>query len=207
MCTVFAHALVGLTAAATAGPRIFRLSATVPPAAWPSPASTRLLLIAACSAALPDLDTGLRVYGVDPDGMWGHRGMMHSFLFAALVGVLAAWLGFKAVAPLPSLRAWGIAALVACATASHGVLDLFTDGGNGIALFAPFSSERFFAPWNPLPVPMIGVRHLFTAYMGEVLVAEVLWIGVPCSLVLVLVWLLRRTPRSHAACGYVRCKK
>lgn len=202
MCTVFAHALVGWTAAALAGPWVFRLPATsATPAMWTAPMSRRLLVLAACCAALPDLDTGLRAYGVDPDGMWGHRGIMHSFLFAAIVGCVVVWLGFKSIAPLPCWRAWGIAALVACATASHGVLDLFTDGGSGIALFAPFSAGRFFAPWNPLPVPMMGLKNLFTAYMGEVLIAEAIWIAIPCGLLLASSALLRRRPVKQAACG------
>jgi inner membrane protein len=42
--------------------------------------------------------------------------------------------------------------------ASHGLLDALTDGGLGAALLWPFSDERFFAPWRPLPVAPIGSR-------------------------------------------------
>lgn len=42
--------------------------------------------------------------------------------------------------------------------ASHGLLDAMTDGGLGIALFWPFTPERYFAPWRPLPVAPIGAR-------------------------------------------------
>ena len=43
---------------------------------------------------------------------------------------------------------------------SHGLLDTLTDGGLGIALLWPFSNERFFAPWTPIPVAPIGARML-----------------------------------------------
>ena len=54
----------------------------------------------------------------------------------------------------------GLAALV---LASHGILDTFTDGGLGCALLWPFSDERFFAPWRPLPVAPIGRAFLSAA--------------------------------------------
>jgi inner membrane protein len=44
--------------------------------------------------------------------------------------------------------------------ATHGVLDAFTDGGQGIALFWPFSNQRYFAPWTPIPVAPIGMGML-----------------------------------------------
>jgi inner membrane protein len=37
-------------------------------------------------------------------------------------------------------------------TASHGILDAFTNGGLVIALFSPFSNERYFFPWTPIEV-------------------------------------------------------
>ena len=43
---------------------------------------------------------------------------------------------------------------------SHALLDTLTDGGLGCALLWPFSDERFFAPWTPLPVAPIGRAFL-----------------------------------------------
>jgi membrane-bound metal-dependent hydrolase YbcI (DUF457 family) len=34
---------------------------------------------------------------------------------------------------------------------------MLTDGGLGIAVFAPFSSHRFFFPVQPIPVSPIGI--------------------------------------------------
>src|SRR4029077_6028824 len=39
---------------------------------------------------------------------------------------------------------------------SHGLLDTMTDGGQGVALFWPWTTARYFAPWRPIPVAPIG---------------------------------------------------
>ena len=54
-----------------------------------------------------------------------------------------------------------VSILVALAVvASHALLDTMTDGGLGCALLYPFSNERFFAPWRPIPVAPIGPAFL-----------------------------------------------
>lgn len=99
----------------------------------------------------PDGDVvGFR-FGVAYGDPWGHRGATHSFAFAMLVGALVG--GISRLAKLPGLRTGLIAAAV---VASHPLLDTLTDGGLGCALLWPFSHERYFAPWTPLPVAPIG---------------------------------------------------
>jgi inner membrane protein len=49
------------------------------------------------------------------------------------------------------------------------LLDTLTDGGLGIALLWPFSNERFFAPWRPIPVAPIGARMLSSRGLHVVL--------------------------------------
>jgi inner membrane protein len=53
--------------------------------------------------------------------------------------------------------------------ASHGVLDAFTDGGLGVALFWPATDARFFAPWRPIPVSPLGWRVLSPEGLGIIL--------------------------------------
>jgi inner membrane protein len=102
---------------------------------------------------LPDADVyGFRL-GILYAEPWGHRGATHSLVFAGLMGLIA-WMAASA-AKLPVLRS-GL--LVAAVVASHGILDTLTDGGLGCALFWPFSNERFFAPWTPLPVCPLGAK-------------------------------------------------
>src|SRR6267378_8050335 len=51
------------------------------------------------------------------------------------------------------------------ATASHGLLDAMTNGGLGVAFFAPFCDTRYFLPWQPIVVsPAIDPRALRSAW-------------------------------------------
>jgi inner membrane protein len=104
---------------------------------------------------LPDADVyGFRL-GVKYADPWGHRGATHSFVFALGVAVLVAL-----VAKLARLPVWRTTLIAAVVLVSHPLLDTLTDGGLGCALLWPFSNERFFAPWSPLPVAPIGRAFL-----------------------------------------------
>ena len=106
-------------------------------------------------ALLPDVDVFGFKLGIHYEDAWGHRGATHSFAFALIVA--AAVFAFAKAVKLAPLRTGLIALVVAL---SHPLLDCLTDGGLGCALLWPFSDERFFAPWNPLPVAPIGRRFL-----------------------------------------------
>jgi len=126
--------------------------------------------VAGCLAMLPDFDSLLMpwfAYGDD----WGHRGMTHSLAFAAVAGLLGALVIWRRVA-FPGGFA-GLAATLAAVTASHGFLDAMTDGGLGVAFFAPFSSTRHFLPITPIPVSPIttdpthpGVRQVLAVELA-----------------------------------------
>jgi inner membrane protein len=100
---------------------------------------------------LPDLDVYAFRLGIPYAAPFGHRGATHSLAFAALMGGLA-----LLVARATRLPVRRTALLVAAVVASHPLLDCLTDGGLGCALLWPFSNQRFFAPWTPLPVAPIG---------------------------------------------------
>jgi inner membrane protein len=78
------------------------------------------------------------------------------------------------------------------ATASHGFLDAMTDGGLGVAFFAPFDNRRYFLPWRPIHVSPVGAARFFTHRGLEVLQGELLWIWLPAALLALSVWLMRR---------------
>jgi inner membrane protein len=96
---------------------------------------------------------------------------------AALVGV-AARIAAATWRPAREVGAMEVGALrvgitVAIVVATHGVLDAMTDGGKGVALLWPFSVQRFFLPWRPIPVAPIGVgmvsaRGLYVALVEVV---------------------------------------
>jgi len=119
------------------------------------------MLLWAALSLLPDIDViGFR-FGIRYAAAWGHRGATHSFAFALAVavvlGLLARALGGSA------LRTSLLAAVV---VGSHAVLDTFTDGGLGCALWWPFDAQRYFAPWRPIPVAPLGLRFFSRAGLG-----------------------------------------
>jgi len=158
MPTIFTHAIVGLGSAS----------------AFNVPLEDRkdFLLAAALAPVIPDADA-LFMPWISYEHPLGHRGLSHSLVFALLMGIACAiW--------LRRARRWfpigmlGLAAFFAALTATNGFFDAFTDGGLGIAFFAPFSNHRYFFPWRPIPVAPIGGYYLFTRWFAGVLAAEVL---------------------------------
>ena len=141
------HVFVGVAAA--------RFARAGQPAAWPAVGAAALW---SGLSLLPDADVvGFRL-GVHYADNWGHRGATHSFVFAGLAAL--AVLALARAVRLPARRT----ALIAFAVvASHPLLDTLTDGGLGCALLWPFSHQRFFAPWTPLPVAPIGRAFLSPA--------------------------------------------
>jgi inner membrane protein len=146
----------------------------------------------AVCAMLPDADVFGLLFGVPYDSVLGHRGLSHSLLFAGAVGALAAWTWGRD-------RATAVAIFLNCfvVTASHGFLDGFTDGGRGVAFFAPFDATRYFFPWRPVHVSPIGA-YFFTAvddtgrpYWIRVVGSEMMWIWLPSAGAALLGWALR----------------
>ena len=122
---------------------------------------------------LPDVDVIGFKLGVAYGAPWGHRGATHSFVFAMGVGLIVA-----VVARLAGLPVVRTALLATAVVISHGLLDVLTDGGLGCALLWPFSHERYFAPWRPIPVSPIGLR--FVSARGLAVAAtELLFFAVP----------------------------
>lgn len=109
-------------------------------------------------ALLPDADVVAFKLGIPYWAPFGHRGASHSLVAALLCGVLCA--GLWALAKRGARRSLLAGAFAGVVVATHGLLDSLTDGGLGVALRWPFSEERYFAPWRPIPVAPIGARLL-----------------------------------------------
>jgi inner membrane protein len=156
----------------------------------PSPPA-RFWVAGALCAVVPDLDAfALRF--VPYEHLFGHRGITHSIAFAAV---------FAAVVVALAFRSWPGGAVVLwtylwIATASHGVLDMFTNGGGGVALLAPFTDERLFFPWRPILVSPMSASRFFTERGARVFASELRWVWLPCAVLAVVCIAARRRHRA-----------
>lgn len=139
--------------------------------------SSGLLLAGAACSMVPDLDVIGFAFGIRYGGMLGHRGLSHSIFFAACLGAMLAmaW-------PPGGPGRFTVFLFLFLSTLSHPFLDAFTNGGLGVAWFAPFSERRYFFPWRPLVVPPIGIRPFFSARGWQVMESELLWVWLPSAI-------------------------
>ena len=173
MPTIISHPAVPLALAAGLGREVV---------------SERLLLVGIAASVLPDLDVLAFRLGIPYADDFGHRGFSHSLFFAALVA-LAAGVAFHALRTTFARAFW----FVFIATASHGVLDSFTNGGFGVAFLWPWTGARYFAPMQVIEVSPIGIRPFFSAWGVRVLVSELIWVWAPCAILTALTLAARKT--------------
>lgn len=173
MCSVLTHPAVPLA-----------LSAFLPQGA----ASPALLLAGAACSVVPDLDVIGFGFGVRYSDMLGHRGLTHSVLFAAALGALLTFTLFRDAQGSD----WPVFLFLFLSTLSHALLDMLTNGGLGVALFAPFSNERYFFPWRPIEVSPIGVSSFLSDWGVRVILSELRWVWLPSAVVYALGYVTRR---------------
>ncbi len=174
MPTPITHAVFSLAA----GGAIFR-----------RPMPLKFYLLTAFCAVLADVDTiGLRL-GVPYDSLLGHRGLLHSLPFAAVLSAAVVLIGFRKL-PLGSPKWWAFLGFFFLIAAAHGLLDTATNGGLGVALLSPFENGRYFLPFRPVLASPIGPRRFFTPWGMQVIASEILWIWMPMALLCLAVWVL-----------------
>jgi len=163
MASVFGHALVGATLSKVLDKNQVKL----------------LLILAMISAVLPDIDVLAFKFGYAYEHWLGHRGFTHSIFFAVVwSGVLSLLLGKS------NKKIFFIVLFLA--TISHAVLDAMTTGGLGVGFFIPFENTRYFFGCRPIQVSPIGISKFFSEWGIRVILSELLWIGVPCVVILML---------------------
>jgi inner membrane protein len=171
--TIYTHAVVGLGLGAVFTAR------RMPPLYW---------ALACCLPIIPDLDAfSFAGYG---SSILGHRGFTHSLGFALGVGLAAALVTYRYF----RMPFWALGALFFAITASHGVLDAFTRGGDGIPFFWPFSDHRF-GGWGPVLVPDIGLE-IPDPRTSRAVRGELLWVWLPTGVLVGLVTVYRRLRRT-----------
>lgn len=159
--------------------------------------------LGAVCAVAPDLDVvGFRV-GVPYEAMLGHRGLSHSLFFAAALAMLLT-LGLRFMRSAGA--GFAVFLYMFFCAASHGFLDALTDGGLGVAFFAPFSNHRFFFPWQPIAVSPLSPARFLSGRGVHVLRSELVWVVAPCLVLGVTSWLMRARPGKSAA-GRARRRK
>jgi inner membrane protein len=157
------------------------------------PAPLRYWVLTATCAMLPDVDAIGFGFGVRYDSMFGHRGLTHSIAFAVLTGLAV---GLFAFGSRETLRGRvSLMVYFTLVTLSHPLLDALTNGGRGVALFAPFSVERYFFPVRPIEVSPIGMGF-FSERGLEVIASEVVWVWFPALLIYLAATTYRKMRRA-----------
>jgi inner membrane protein len=150
----------------------------------PKPAPRYFWSLAILCSVLPDIDSLTFYFGLPYHHLFAHRGFFHSPFFAFLVSVFLVGVIFRDGGLLSRQGAFYLIFFFLL-TASHGILDAFTNGGLGVALLAPFDSTRYFSPWRPILVSPIGIHSFFSHWGLMVLKSELIWVWLPSALMIV----------------------
>ncbi|MBX9869731.1 MAG: metal-dependent hydrolase [Burkholderiaceae bacterium] len=172
MPTIISHAAIPLALGFGLGSRVI---------------SRPLLLVGVVASALPDFDVLAFQLRIAYGNILGHRGLSHSLIFALLLGCVAAMWATR-------LRSTYIAVFgfVGFSALSHGLLDMCTNGGLGVAMLWPWFEQRFFFPWQVIEVSPIGVTRIFSERGLAVLRSELFWIWLPALILASGLILLRQ---------------
>ena len=168
MATIISHSIAALAVGKAVAPP------GMPPKFW---------IATAVCAALPDLDVVSFAFDIPYGDMFGHRGVTHSLPFALALALVVVLLFFRE-SPMFAGPWWLLVIYFFVVTASHAVLDALTNGGLGVAFFAPFSGQRYFFPWRPIEVSPIGIEPFLTARGIAVIISEIKWIWMPSLILL-----------------------
>ena len=173
MCSIITHPVVPIAFS-------FFLPETV--------VSPKLVLAGAICSIIPDLDVIGFQFGIRYGDMLGHRGFSHSIVFAVLQAALLAFGLFRG----SEGGQWEILLYLFLSTLSHPMLDMLTNGGLGVALFAPFSNQRYFFPYTPIEVSPLGISNFISGRGIQVILSELRWVWLPSAIVSLLGYLVVR---------------
>jgi inner membrane protein len=147
--------------------------------------SKPLVLLAIVSSILPDLDIVSFSLGISYEHPFGHRGFLHSIIFAILWALLIMVFVAK-----KNKLIWFF--VIFLSTVSHGILDAMTSGGRGVGFFIPLNNDRYFFPFRGIKVSPIGIKDFFSEWGIHVILSELKYIVVPCIIVLLILKLIRK---------------
>jgi inner membrane protein len=174
MASAFSHAIAAVTIGKVGRVTFWPLTEQKP--------DLKFWLIGIFCAVIPDADAIGYYMGVPYESMWGHRGITHSFFFAALLSFIVTYFFYGTEKPF-SKRWWLLFMLFFIITSSHPILDAMTNGGRGVAFFAPFFDGRYFFPFRPIKVSPLNIPRFFSERGVQVLESEFVWIWIPCGVI------------------------
>lgn len=140
------------------------------------------------SSVIPDIDVLAYKFGIF-QGVLAHRGLTHSPLFAVLWTIILVLLFHFSIDQKTKLR---LGLYYFICIVSHGLIDGFTTGGDGICYFLPFSSARDSFPWKLIEVSPIGVAAFFSEWGLRVLKSEFFYLAIPSFLMIGMGKLIHR---------------
>jgi inner membrane protein len=162
----------------------------------PGAASRRFWFLSIICSVIPDADVIGFSFGITYSHIIGHRGFFHSPFFGLLLSVFIVCVFFRNEKRF-SKPWWFYIFYFFLLSASHGILDAFTNGGLGIALLFPFDNTRYFFPWSPIMVSPIGVKAFISEWGLMVIRSELLWIWLPSLLIVIVSRLIRKAVVRH----------
>lgn len=178
MPTIIAHAVTGIALSSTISQK----------EQW-----LRVGILAVICSIAPDIDAiGFRI-GIPYQHWLGHRGLSHSIVFAALLGIIALlFISEKSIKRkcLYFCVFFGSGIL-------HDILDAMTNGGLGVAFFSPFIDTRYFLPRKPIEVSPLSIRRFLALRGWEVIKSELLWVIIPSLCFMVMAVFYRRKKKLH----------
>lgn len=175
MASAFAHALMAVTIGKTYSKKVV---------------SAKFWILGCTCAVIPDLDVMMNNF-VDYGSFFGHRGFFHSFFFCLLLAIIIVSVFYRNEKLFGPTGLKYIFFFFLCG-ASHALLDMLTTGGMGVAIFSPFDNERYFFPWRVIKVSPMSISRFFTGRGIEILKSELIWVGIPCAIYILLITFVRK---------------
>lgn len=142
-------------------------------------------------ASFPDIDMIMFKLGVPYEHPFGHRGFFHSIFFCYLQGLFIVRVFYSNLS-FATRASMTIGFYFFCCGVSHGILDAMTNGGKGVAFFAPFNNTRYFLPWRPIEVSPIDVELFFGEWGLRVLYSEFYYVMIPSLLLILGMYVIRK---------------
>ena len=150
----------------------------------------KMLLLGMFCTVIPDADVLAFDFGIPYEHLFGHRGITHSIFFSVLLGFLIVFIFYNKA--FKNGQWWLLFLFFFLCTFSHTFFDAMTNGGEGVAMFAPFYNERIFLPFRPIKVAPFTLDALMTDRGWRVLLSEFKVVWIPCILMFVVFWFVKR---------------